>query len=119
MSGDRSGFMFEPLKSVPLNQEINEQKNVPKLQENCVPGMDSKEAGYWCKCMNCQTMPTYRENVCCRSVQALKEKLKDESCISKTASFEKMCLDVEVLEMLLSAINDLAAEELPRQLRNR
>ena len=60
MSGDRSGFMFEPLKSVPLNQEINEQKNVPKLQENCVPGMDSKEAGYWCKCMNCQTMPTYR-----------------------------------------------------------
>ena len=95
------------------------RKIYPSCERIVCLGMDSKEAGYWCKCMNCQTMPTYRENVCCRSVQALKEKLKDESCISKTASFEKMCLDVEVLEMLLSAINDLAAEELPRQLRNR
>ena len=52
-------------------------------------------------------------------MQSLKEKLTDDSYISKTASFKTMCLDKEVLEMLLSAVKDLAAEELPKQVSNR
>ena len=67
MSGGRSGFMFEPLKGVPLNRKINEPKNLPKLQEKYVLGIDAEVAGYWCICTNC-SMSTYRENVCCRSV---------------------------------------------------
>ena len=64
MSGVRSGFMFEPLKTVTLNLEKNEQQNSSNLQQNSVPGRDSEQAENWCSCMKSKAMPTYHENVC-------------------------------------------------------
>ena len=42
-------------------------------------------------------MPSIIKNKCCRDVEIIQEKLINENCITNTPSFNKLCLDTEVL----------------------
>ena len=42
-------------------------------------------------------MPLIIKNKCCRKVEIIQEKLLNGNCIASTSSFNKLCLDTEVL----------------------
>ena len=45
--------------------------------------------------------------------------MKDKECITMTSTFKKICLDTEVLEVFLSLLCDVVAEDSPTQYTNR
>ena len=64
-------------------------------------------------------MPSDEENLCCSEVIAVKQKLQSHKCITRFSSFAKICLDVEVLQVFITAMNDFIGETINAQLNNR
>ena len=61
----------------------------------------SEEQQSWCKCGVCQNMPTPEENLCCSRVR----------CVTCYTSFSTICLDRDVLEVVIKARCDIRADE--------
>ena len=64
-------------------------------------------------------MPSDVENLCCSEVIAVKQKLQPHKCITSSSSFVKICLDVEVLQVFITAMNDFIGETINAELNNR
>ena len=64
-------------------------------------------------------MPTVKESVCCKENRTFSLKMKENSCIINLRSFEKLCLDREVLEIVLALTCDFLREQLPNDISNR
>ena len=65
----------------------------------------------WCKCRKCPPMSTDKESVCCRELDEAHSKIGDHSCITCNSSFERVCLDSEVLQTALVAMRDVRFED--------
>ena len=55
----------------------------------------------WCDCSVCRPMPLDMENVCCRK----------RTCVTSYAMYQNICLDREVLTLVIRARFDILAEE--------
>ena len=67
-------------------------------------------------------MPSAFENLCCNQMkEELSCKLngRTEKCVSQISSFNKMCLDKEILEVLMTAMKNAVAEWLESGITNR
>ena len=64
-------------------------------------------------------MPIDVENLCCFEVIAVKQKLQSHKRISSSSNFAKICLDVEVLQVFITAMNDFIGETINAELNNR
>ena len=58
-------------------------------------------AELWCICSVCQRMPDEQENVCC----------KKRTCVTSYVMFNTVCLDREVLQLVIRARFDIRADE--------
>ena len=118
----RVGFRFEPEidfedqaseNMVPLNTSDDEKENgqpeVPNHMNNML----------WCSCSNCSLMSSNLENICCTRVAAVNQKMESHKCITFSSSFAKLCLDIEVLELLLTSLNDFYGRSTNNHLSNR
>ena len=116
MSGfnERAGFMFEPVKSVSNEVVQGEELPMPCQKINTKNGDMT-----WCRCFACELMPSSIENVCCFNDVAVRNKMKDKECITMTSTFKKICLDTEVLEVFLSLLCDVVAEDSSTRYTNR
>ena len=52
-------------------------------------------------------MDTAREAVCCKEIREAMDKMGSNVCITTHASFERVCLDREVLRTALVAMSDV------------
>ena len=55
------------------------------------------EEYFQCSYEHCYIMPSIFENKCCKEVEIIPEKLINENCNSSTSSFNKLCLNTELL----------------------
>jgi len=113
----RKGFLFEPIRKE--GEDAEDRENLRIFLQDCArpTRMDNT---FWCTCRNCSCMSTDIENICCRENSALSDKL-DAGVICKTnsSSFFKLCLDKEVLEVLIFALKDFIGESTIAQLTSR
>lgn len=65
--------------------------------------LPSASSLHWCTCNNCREMPTDLERKCCGQ--------RPERCISRTATFELLCLNPSVLRLVRDTRNDILALE--------
>ncbi|KAG0721392.1 hypothetical protein GWK47_046564 [Chionoecetes opilio] len=90
--------MFEP------EYEVDEQVLAePQVQQEDLALLQNTD---WCRCGNCQLMPTARECVCCQTTNIVKAKLKDSNipnanfkCITVHPGFPGVCLNPWALEV--------------------
>ena len=57
----------------------------------------------WCVCGKCLLMATEKESVCCKEVWEITLKMGTQVCITEHPSFERVCLDSEVLQTALNS----------------
>ena len=112
-STGRKGFLYEPRKEF---NEIDQEQQLDKISNNC---SKSNEEYFHCSCEHCIIMQSLIENKCCRGVQIIQQKLINEKCITSTPSFNKLCLDTEVLEVLMCSVKQIIGENLEQQISNR
>ena len=55
------------------------------------------EKYFHCSCDHCYIIPPIIKNKCCKEVEIIQKKLITINCIASTPSFNKLCLDTEVL----------------------
>ena len=109
----RKGFLYEPTKEF---NEIDQKQQLDKTSNNFPK---SNEKYFHCSCEHCYIMPSLIENKCCRGVQIIQQKLINEKCITSTPSFNKLCLDTEVLEVLMCSVKQIIGENLEQHISNR
>ena len=112
------GFKFEPENDVSL-EVFNKKDGRAKGEKRCSESLTSMYNLQWCNCTNCCIIPSDVENLCCSEVIAVKQKLRSCKCITSSSSFAKICLDVEVLQVFITAMNDFIVETINAELNNR
>ena len=127
----REGFLFEPLRKQDLNAEDNENFELaelaipaPRTRTSLDTSCNSEmllNSWTWCDCKKCDGMPSAFENLCCNQIKELSCKLNGstERCVTQISSFKKMCLDKEILEVLMTAMKNAVAEWLESGITNR
>ena len=109
----RKGFLYKSTKEF---NEIDEEQQLDKTSNN-FPKLNKEY--FYCACEHCYIMPSLIENKCCRGVQIIQQKLINEKCITSTPSFNKLCLDTEVLEVLMCSVKQIIGENLEQHISNR
>ena len=114
----RGGFKFEPENDVSL-EVFNKKDGRAKGDKHCNQSLTHMHNLQWCNCTNCCIMPSDVENLCCSEVIAVKQKLQSHKYITSSSSFAKICLNVEVLQRFITAMNDLIRKTINAELNNR
>ena len=73
-------------------------------EPNPAPSRRTQPVEARCKCLHCHTMPSERENICCKEINFAKiSDFPSDSveCISQHEDFEKVCQTVPVLEVAI------------------
>ena len=112
------GFLFEPRKDKKDHSDYRQSRDE---KEDTLAGLDTSRMNNlkWCICGNCSIMPTVKESVCCKENPTFSLEMKESLCIINLGSFEKLCLDREVLEVVLASTCDFIGEQLPNDISNR
>ena len=58
-------------------------------------------------CGNCPSMATAKEAICCKEISEATDKMGSNVCITIHLSFNRVCLDREVLRTALVAMSDV------------
>ena len=111
-------FKFEPENDVSL-EVFNKKNGRAKGDKHCTQSLTCMHNLQWCYCTNCCIMPSDVENLCCSEVIAVKQKLQSNKCIASFSSFTKIYLDVEVLQVFITALNDFIGGTINAELNNR
>ena len=116
---ERKGFLFEPKKQ---SLDTEDEDAISDVSDD--DDKQQKEARtsnlLWCKCYRCSIMPTESECICCLEKDAVCQKMNsDVECITKHNSFFKVCLDKEVLEIIMVSIKEVIGEDLHEPISNR
>ena len=115
----RGGFKFEPENDVSL-EVFNKKDGRAKGNKHCTQSLTRMHNLQWCNCTICCIMMfSDVENLCCSEVIAVKQKLLSHRCITSSSSFVKVCLDVEVLQVFITAMNDFIGETINTELHYR
>ena len=114
----RGGFKFEPENDVSL-EVFYKKDGRAKRDKHCTQSLTRMHNLQWCNCINCCIMPSDVKNLSCFEVIAVKQKLQSHKCITSSRSFAKICLDVEVLQVFITAMNDFIGETINAELNNR
>jgi len=85
---------------------------LPKVQRRAQVGVNE-----WCSCENCAKMSNDLECMCCSESDNVKQLLDSKKCVTATASFEKIILDEEILnitrqQMIMKTKNKLKKKQL-------
>ncbi|KAL4153640.1 hypothetical protein QTP88_001473 [Uroleucon formosanum] len=86
----------------------------------CLPNVQGRaqvEVNEWCNCENCAKMSNDLESKCCSEFDNVKQLLDSKKCVTATASFEKIILDEEILnitrqQMIMKTKNKLKKKQL-------
>jgi len=86
----------------------------------CLPNVQGRaqvEVNEWCNCENCAKMSNDLECMCCSEFDNVKQLLDSKKCVTATASFEKIILDEEILnitrqQMIMKTKNKLKKKQL-------
>ncbi len=73
----------------------------------------------WCTCGHCRHLPTIRENLCCKELMHVENKVEGFHCITRNPEFDTVCLTRAVLRTALVARNDIRRDDLQEPLDNR
>ncbi|XP_033099836.1 P2X purinoceptor 7-like [Anneissia japonica] len=112
----RSGFLFEPQRQ--YSSEENESDDDITVDNSL--NNDRTDNLDWCQCENCIIMPSRIESVCCLENVDICRKMDDvNTCIVLKDNYKKLCLDKEVLEVLMSSIKEVVGEDLREPISNR
>ena len=65
----------------------------------------------WCTCTCCRSMGTHQESLCCKE-DVSEEILGDNTFITQQAEFAIVCLNVAVLRITLSMLNNLRGDRI-------
>lgn len=88
-------------------------------------GLDVETEGWrlqntlWCTCGHCAPLPTIRENLCCKEMEQIKDKIDGLTCIIANPDFPTVCLNPVVLRTALIARNDIRRDDLRDPIQNR
>ena len=104
----RKGYLYEPLKSSEEESNVHSSSSaVVKADDDCENRLVDLS---WCKCGHCQLMSSVMENQCCTENSVAANELQDCSCVTQLAKFSKLCLDKDVLKLLMCSINEIIGE---------
>ncbi|XP_068735788.1 uncharacterized protein [Montipora capricornis] len=113
-------FQFEPMYppgEEPIQSDDDEGEDSP---EACTSSMRTGNTE-WCICGECILMPTANECYCCQELEELNQKV-DESgvtCITSHNKFRIVCLDTDVLQTALVAIQHARLNPIPDPIGNK
>lgn len=110
-------YCFEPRKK----QTETTDNNLSEIQTHIV----TKRAGntHWCKCEECEVMPSEEESICCHDSNIISNIRGDLECITQHDSFKSVVLNIDTLStaryyILMHCKNEIHSEEL-REASNR
>lgn len=112
-NNNRDGFLFEPRRQR-TESEITDDSSDISTDDESDDLLDNSrmENLHWCGCGNCDIMATLIECECCSENEAVGSKMGEARCIVNSGSFDKMCRDPEVLEVMMSALKEVVGEDL-------
>ena len=96
--------MAEELDSLRQRMEDDEGHN---SEENGEQREERIGHNRWCLWGRCPAMATVKETVCCREIREATDRMGSNVCITAHLSFERVCLDMEVLRTALVAMSDV------------
>ena len=76
------------------------------------------ESMLWCTCDRCENLPTIRENLCCKELTAVDEKLEGLACICQNPDFIMLCTNFVNLRTALIARSDIRGDNLREPIDN-
>jgi hypothetical protein len=96
--GKVKGWAFEPT----LTNEEKVERDDEKRRQADILEKQKQPADIWCKCKNCVVQDNPLDNVCCWDSENVREMFESEhtNCIREHHSFETICLNVDVLNMV-------------------
>ena len=100
-------YLFEPLMTIEELNNLRERLGHDEERNHEGHSEISKtRIGHnrWCACGKCLPMATEQESVCCKEVREIALKVEPHACITEHPSFERVCLDSEVLQTALVAM---------------
>ena len=114
MSQHVEPYLFKPLMtSEELENHQERIRNVEKRQREGHSELSETRIGHnrWCTCGKCSSMATEKESICCKEVWEITLKMETHVCITDHPSFERVCLDPEVLQTALVAMREVRFED--------
>mgnify|MGYP001546671685 CR=1 FL=1 len=105
-------FMMDPVYSDDEEREPDSSDSSDHEEDE--ENDDEARIGHteWCECGTCAAMATAAESFCCCEHITVKEKMRDigqndTDCITQTERFQVLCLDPDVIHLLLMTIHNV------------
>ena len=114
MSQHVEPYLYEPLMTLEELENLRQRLgNVEERQPEGQSESSETRIGHnrWCACGKCLPMATEKESVCCKEVREIALKMETHVCITDHPSFERVCLDSEVLQTALVAMREVRFDD--------
>ena len=111
-SDDDADFLEGSIKPCSFEPEYTRDEFQLRKENACSDQRQPEtEEINWCCCTMCFDDKLIIEKVCCKSPKILSDDtFADECCVTKTGSFQSICLNKDVLQVALSEWNDLRGD---------